>query len=231
MRTCRGATPSETLDDDTTVQSYLNALPLSTRIADDSPTVVESDASHPVPSSSSSVLLEGGFIRGISPDPHWGPRPLRDWKPTQLPPTSHPSFPMPIAQRVYIGEATAHQDHTMDSPGTSFNSLSSLPSPPLTSVIYTTGSSSIAIPSPFEHTADPTAWTARAWVVHSNASPSPVEYTRIESNSGSRQAESMQPHSGSETMASDILDLSLYSNAGPSSSPDGQLDADGTAYE
>lgn len=221
MRTCRGATPSETFDDDTTVQSYLNALPISTSIAEDSPTFLETDTSHPIPSSSSSVLLDGGFIRGISPDPTWGPRPLRDWKPTQLQPTSAPSFPMPIAQRVYIGEASVHQDHTMDSPGTSFNSLSSLPSPPLTSVIYTTGSSSIAIPSPFEHTADPTVWVAREWVVHSNASSSPVEYTQIESNSASLQLESAQADSRSERMASDMLDLAIYSHAGASTNADG----------
>ncbi|KAF8311601.1 hypothetical protein DL93DRAFT_2168932 [Clavulina sp. PMI_390] len=58
--------------------------------------------------SASSDLITDDVVRGVSPDPAWGPLPLASWEPSPNPNVrrhSVPAIPLPISQRVPIASA------------------------------------------------------------------------------------------------------------------------------
>ena len=112
MRTCKGTASSRSPNDEAfrsqvrlanTTKAATSEGAQSSRSA--SPAL--SAASYP--SSPQQASTSGGAARGVSPDPTWGPNPLASWQPTKRRHTLS-SYPMPISQKVYLGNLPVYNN-------------------------------------------------------------------------------------------------------------------------
>jgi len=112
MRTCKGTASSKSPADEAFRSQVRLANASKSAASEGAPS---SRSTSPAPSVSSyppsSPLQEYSLdsVRGISPDPNWGPNPLASWQPSKRRHTLA-SFPMPISQRVYFGNLPPHNN-------------------------------------------------------------------------------------------------------------------------
>jgi hypothetical protein len=128
MRTCKGTASSKSPTDE--------AFRSEVRLANSTKAAVSEGAqssrsASPTPSATSysSSPQQGSSsvaTRGVSPDPNWGPNPLASWKPTRRRHTLS-SFPMPISQRVYLGNLPMYNNNVGASPTTTPSPSSLVP--------------------------------------------------------------------------------------------------------
>lgn len=137
MRTCKGTAARgykrKTADMEDESSSSGRGFPpvMDSSAHDNAPSPPDSPSRSPSPAPSDSILISSPSseryvpIRGISPDPSWGPNPLAAWKPTsQFRRHSVPAFPLPISQRIHISQSPLLR---------SFASPATTPSPSLVS--------------------------------------------------------------------------------------------------
>ncbi|KAF8311253.1 hypothetical protein DL93DRAFT_2169131 [Clavulina sp. PMI_390] len=95
MRTCKAIPPPSTNPYElaSTTQAHLSWVHAMTR-------------TNSFDHASAGPASDDELIRGVSPDPNWGPVPLAEWTPRmRRHHTSPPILPMPISQRIHISEA------------------------------------------------------------------------------------------------------------------------------
>jgi ribosomal protein L37AE/L43A len=112
MRTCKGTSSSKSPTDEA-FRSQVRLANITGAAASEGIPSPRSASPTPFAASDPSSPLHQHTledIRGISPDPNWGPNPLASWKPAKRRHTL-PSFPIPISQRVYVGNLPIYNNN------------------------------------------------------------------------------------------------------------------------